>query len=166
MVSHCFYARRSPRHRCSALSYVFALKFDKAAPIRRLGPLSREHVRLEIQQRVRALQCFRRGNIHDGHLPDALLRAYLMILEDDGKNSSQLLEAGLFPLLQFYIQQRLTEGSAENDGWPLASETNTLAVILFFLLSSQGKSFVVFLPPGYVVYLSHSKHPCKRSRLK
>jgi hypothetical protein len=143
----------------------FASKFDQAAPIRRLGRLSREQVRFELRQRVTALQCFRRGNIHDGQLPDALLRAYLMVLEDDAKNSAQLLDAGLLPLLQSYILQKLTEGSEGNNGWPHANENNTLAVILFFLLSSEGKLYV-FHGRAFFIYHTHSKHPYEASRLR
>jgi hypothetical protein len=125
-------------------------KFDQAAPVRRLGQLSKEQVRLEFRQRVTALRCFRRGDAYDPQLPDALWRAYLMVLEDEGRNSAQLRGAGLLPLLQSYIRHRL-RNPAKNDGWPLEDETNTLVVVLFFLLSSQGKAFASSMPE-YLVY--------------
>jgi hypothetical protein len=112
-------------------------KFDQGAPARRLGKPLPEHVKTQLHHRRNALKCFRRADVYDPHLPDALLNAYIMLLEDDGKNSALLLESGLLPLLETYLRRRLAEGSADNHGWPIENETNCFAIAIFFLLSSQ-----------------------------
>jgi hypothetical protein len=60
-------------------------------------------------------------------------------LEDDGKNMAHLISAQLVPFVKRFLRTRLYEGSDQNHGWPLQTETNSLAVTLFWLTSSQSR---------------------------
>lgn len=127
---------------------VFAQKFDLAAPHNRLSirELLPGHLKDELQIHCNALRCFRNALAADSYddmdLPQAFRTAYLMLLADDGKNIAQLRWAGLPQLVLGYLQHRLIPTGNENDGWPVENEANSLAVALFWLLTSSGTSHV------------------------
>jgi hypothetical protein len=110
---------------------------DHEAAFRRVGEISSEQLEAELHRRQEALKCFRRGDIQDPHLLEALLVAYLMLLENHDRNSSVLVHSGLFSLVEAFIHHRLADGSAENKGWPIENDLNCLVVAIFSLLSSR-----------------------------
>jgi hypothetical protein len=128
---------------CSHLyARIFNLKFDQRALLRRLGHLDQDEVNVELRRRFTALHCFRLGDIHAPCMLDALLVAYFMVLEDDGRNIALLRWARLMPFLGLFFRSRLFEGAEQNHGWPLQNETNSLAVALFWLMSSHSTCFL------------------------
>ncbi|KAJ6463539.1 hypothetical protein C8R45DRAFT_522616 [Mycena sanguinolenta] len=100
------------------------------------------HAKTEMRSRFSALKFFKRGEqCFDDHasFTDALGVAYLMLRADEHHqmNVDQLLWAGLPHLLLVFFEQRLNDGAEKNHGWPLANDTNSLAIALMWLLSSE-----------------------------
>lgn len=131
---HCFLTLNSSK----LYARIFAQKFDIKVPANRLGNALQDHANVELRRRFTALQCFRRGRVDDEFLPQAFWIAYFMMLENEGLNSMQLRWAGLPTLVNRFLQRHLHEGSVQNNGWPVENETNSLAIALLWLLSSQG----------------------------
>ncbi|KAH7911287.1 hypothetical protein BJ138DRAFT_1113337 [Hygrophoropsis aurantiaca] len=118
---------------------LFIDKFDVSAPRRNLSHdrLALPNLDQELKKRFAALHCFRRANVDDPYLLEAFTTAYIMVLEDDGLNWSQLLWAEFPSFMQKFLRERLFLGAEENDGWPVENEINALAVALFWLISSK-----------------------------
>jgi hypothetical protein len=123
---------------------ILAYKFDTCAIVRRIGRSTfRENAKIELHRRFAALNIFRKGRLDDPSLTEAFWIAYLMLAEDSStstKNLRQLLWANLPAFLDSFFQKRLYEGSMTNNDWPLPNVKNSLAITLFWLLSSQCES--------------------------
>jgi hypothetical protein len=78
--------------------------------------------------------------VHHPHLQDALLVAYIMVLEHDTLNYRHLLDASLPALLDNYVSERLHPG---HNHWPIEDTCNALAVALFWYMTSQGAWTIV-----------------------
>ncbi|KAF8816957.1 hypothetical protein BYT27DRAFT_7247846 [Phlegmacium glaucopus] len=119
---------------------VFGQQFDALAPQCRLGqPVARENTALELSRRFSALHIFKTASFDDHSLTEAFWIAYLMI-EDQGtsqKNVQQLVRAGFPAFLDSYLLNHLYDGSAENNGWPVMTERNSLALALAWNLASH-----------------------------
>jgi hypothetical protein len=94
-------------------------------------------------------------------LLEAFRTAYLMLLGDDGKNFAQLTWAGLPILVQDYLRHRLCSGAQENHGWPQENETNSLAVALFWLLTSSCE-FLELIRKAFSSLTSHPHSDSER----
>lgn len=146
---------------------IFRMKFDIAAPERRLGPklllgrrsehrsrtnlgnisgapapapsmkLTSSILANELRIRYATLKRIRRQEINTPHTRQDLWIAYLMMLESDGRNEVQLIEyADIAKFVLMFLRSRLYEGSEErNNGWPIESEENALAVWLLWLVN-------------------------------
>ncbi|KAH7882779.1 hypothetical protein F5I97DRAFT_1816236 [Phlebopus sp. FC_14] len=120
---------------------LFFDKFDISSPRRHLSQdrLSLHNLEQELKRRYVALQCIRRGELYHRDLASVFATIYIMLLEDDGRNWEQLLWANLPDFLHKFLRQRLHEGAAENNGWPVESEINTLAIALLWLTMTQDR---------------------------
>ncbi|KAL4065503.1 hypothetical protein V8B97DRAFT_2025765 [Scleroderma yunnanense] len=116
-------------------------KFDISSPYRHLPSerLSAPHLEQELKNRYAALQCIRRKEFHHPHLAGALATIYAMSLEDDGRNNEQIIWADLPQFVQEFLHKHLSNGVTVNYGWPLENEVNTLAVILFWFITSDSR---------------------------
>ncbi|KAJ7353132.1 hypothetical protein DFH08DRAFT_60456 [Mycena albidolilacea] len=118
---------------------LFAKRFHVPADAYHLLPA---HAKTELQRRFSALKFFKRGeqclDDHESWV-DALWLAYVMLRAEEPRqmNVDQLLWAGLPHLLLLFLKQRLNDGAEKNHGWPLANDTNSLAIALMWLLSSE-----------------------------
>lgn len=126
---------------------LFLDKFDISSPGRHLlqGRLNNQNMEQEVKRRDIALQIIRRRDIWNPNLAEAFATIYVMLLEDDGRNWEQVLFAGLPTFIPIFMRERLLEGASDNHGWPLENELNTLAVVLFWLISSRGRCDLVLL---------------------
>jgi hypothetical protein len=140
---HCLLLTCKTSHRFLTLNssdpytQILEQKFDIEGPMGLLGNSLQESSNVELRRRFTALQCFKRGRVDDPFLQQAFWIAYLMMRDDRGLNSRQLHWAGLPTLLEMCLPKYL-QGSAQNNGWPLENELNSLAIALSWLLSSQG----------------------------
>ncbi|KAI0248931.1 hypothetical protein BJV78DRAFT_738337 [Lactifluus subvellereus] len=154
-----FYNLLHPDHNPRLYRRIFLRKFDITAITRRF-PSSSTIATLffpELRRRFQALRCIKRGDIHHLGLQDALLVAYIMVLENDDLNYRQLLDVCLPALLDKYISERLHRG---HNVWPIEDTSNALAVALFWHVASQdalngesidsrSKVMDILLPPTF-----------------
>lgn len=135
LTCRLFHNVLDPRNNARLYCRIFARKFDYAAFARRSPPPWPFPLFPEIKRRFEALRCIKQGDLHHPDLQGAFLVAYIMALEDDTLNYRYLQDAGLPALLHKYITERLRLG--HND-WPVEDACNTLAVALFWHMTSQG----------------------------
>lgn len=140
--------RRTCRHLNNALQQckpdlyirIFALQFDLDPPFRCLGydrRLLSQKVEDELQTRVTMLKDLRHDRLHGKRLDKALWTLYFMILQDQGHNLQQLRWAKAHAALRSFLRHRLYIGAEENNGWPVESAQNSLAVACLWFLSSK-----------------------------
>ncbi|TFY67422.1 hypothetical protein EVJ58_g1639 [Rhodofomes roseus] len=132
---------------------IFAYKFDLAAAVRRLGPARTTPLaiaeefkkRCMVLRRVRAktdtlAPIWELSSGHARHLSELLWTAYLMMLENDGRNERQLREyARMDNWLQTYLLDEngasLVRSTAKRDQWPVGNDERvSLAMWLFWML--------------------------------
>jgi hypothetical protein len=123
------------------LSYVFAFKFDQAAPLRRLGPrrVNAVNYASELHKRFKVMSRIRRGSIVQEHLHEDLWTTLLMLLENDGRNERQLLEWAHLPA--FIVKYlRLLDATSDQSGfnWSFRTPTFSLALWTLYLLTRLG----------------------------
>jgi hypothetical protein len=142
---------------------VFAHKFDIAPVIRRLGSdrttpyiLARElQRRCFYLKRIRArldssVKVSREGDDHDRNsnvLHELLFHAYLLMLENEGKNEQQLREYGRIDdwLREYWFEDlgaSRAKASIRMDVWLADTEDRSLAMWLFWFLLNPGKLVV------------------------
>lgn len=141
LTNRALYARIAPSACPRLYARIFALKFDSVAPAARVADawgLRAVDVTREFCRRFRALRIFRRGALDDPRLHDALLTAWLMMLEDEGRNSEHLRRAGLPALLLGYLRLRIKPPTALRRAWPVEDRSLALALALFWTLTSAG----------------------------
>jgi hypothetical protein len=132
-----FYDLLHPAHNHRLYYHIFFRKFDVDAITRRLpsSSITASFFFPELKRRFQALRCIKHGDIHHPGLQDALLVAYIMVLENDVLNYRQLADACLPALLDRYIKERLHRGY---NVWPIEDVSNALAVALFWHVASRG----------------------------
>lgn len=121
---------------------VSSLKFDIDPVDRRLGKrwTTSGCIAAEGRKRFAALKRIRHGIVahSEGHLAD-LWTAYLMMLESDGRNESQLIEWANLPA---YLYQVIAYRAAVRHGssslWFSESEGTALTIWLIWMTSSKG----------------------------
>ncbi|KAL4267348.1 F-box domain-containing protein [Pleurotus pulmonarius] len=119
---------------------IFALQFDLDPPFRCLGYDRRilsQKVEDELRIRVTMLKDLRHDRLHGKRLDKALWTLYFMILQDQGHNLQQLRWAEAHAALRGFLRHRLYLGAEENNGWPVESAQNSLAVACLWFLSSK-----------------------------
>ncbi|KAF8549840.1 hypothetical protein OG21DRAFT_1488240 [Imleria badia] len=136
---HMSHAPPSPDAIPPLYPMLFLDTFDISSPRRHLlqDRLKFQNMEEEGKQRYIALQIIRRRDIWNPKLAEAFATIYVMLLEDDGRNWEQVLWADLPTFIPIFMRERLLEGASDNHGWPLENELNTLAVALFWLISSR-----------------------------
>src|ERR1700761_8318734 len=119
----------------SLLHHIFQLKFDVAAPARRFvrPKRSAESFADELRIRCRLLKRFKyKRNINSPNLCDDFWKAYILLLESDGKNETQLFEyANLYTWLEGWWLEGINHDRPSPSSYPLDSEMTSLG---FYLL--------------------------------
>lgn len=140
------YSKLSP-HTCPRLyARIFMLKFDPPNSTWASGrvgdskgaPLS-PHLTHELLARFTALRLFSTGDLDNPRLPDALMTAFVMILENTSRNAAQLRHAKLSLLLGRFLREKIGAGSHSRHDWPAQNPSNSAALFLFWALTSECK---------------------------
>ena len=132
----------SPQNASELYCSVFDQQFDALAPKYRLGQsVVRENTALELSRRFLALKIPKTTSFDDYSLTEALWIAYLMVEDQDTsqKNIQQLVRAGFPAFLDSYLLNHLYDGAADNKGWPVMTERNSLALALAWNLASDSE---------------------------
>ncbi|KAI6037967.1 hypothetical protein EDC04DRAFT_2068919 [Pisolithus marmoratus] len=118
---------------------LFLHSFDMSSPNRHLPSprLSAPALEQELRTRHIALKCIRRRDFDHPDLAAILATVYIMFLEDDGRNYEQLVGADLLGFLQQFLHDRILQDTMSKNAWPLENGVNTLAVGLFWFITSH-----------------------------
>ena len=130
----------SPQNASELYCSIFGQQFDALAPQCRLGhQAARENTALELSRRFSALRIFEKPFFDDHSLSEALWIAYFMVMDQDTsqKNIQQLVRAGFPAFLDSYLLDHLYED--DENGWPVMSERNSLALTLAWYLASDSE---------------------------
>lgn len=123
-------------------SRIFRLSFDTAAPARRLGrsALTTTVLATELEDRCRALTRIRHDRPPPHHLDPAhdYWKAYLMLLEDDGKNVRHLLEYARVRKFIAGFNSWLQPSALPPHRWPAETPANALCAWILALTDSRG----------------------------
>ncbi|KAF9011371.1 hypothetical protein BDQ17DRAFT_1346082 [Cyathus striatus] len=142
-VNRAFHAALTHPH---LLARIFRLKFDSGAIARRAYTPHAPDLAAQLVSWCHALRVIRTGDVFHEDAEDALLRAWMMMLENDGKNRSQLEWAGVEAFVEAWVVGRLYEDAGLNAGWPRDSPGNACAVWLVWLFTTREK--LVAEPPA------------------
>jgi hypothetical protein len=129
----------SPQNASELYFLVFGQQFDALAPRCRLGhQVARENTALELSRRFSALRISRKPFFDDHSFTEALWIAYLMVMDRDTsqKNIQQLVRAAFPAFLDSYLLDHLYD---DENGWPVMSEQNSLALALAWYLASDSE---------------------------
>ncbi|KAJ7153509.1 hypothetical protein C8R43DRAFT_1106735 [Mycena crocata] len=119
-------------------SRIFRFKFDASAVARRaFHPTPRQYFD-QLVMYCTQLQKLR-GQVWDGSCADVLFCAYLMMLENDGRNAAQLAHAGLDSYLDIFVRTRMWDDSKSANGWPTDSTENACALWLMWMTTTEDK---------------------------
>ncbi|KAG6827447.1 hypothetical protein H0H92_011744 [Tricholoma furcatifolium] len=127
---------------------IYCFKFDTGAVIRRAFTPTHIQYTSQFRRVLAAMRVFRSQDVDFQRRPqdfefeldlsDVLYIAVTMMLEDDGRNSAQLLLwAGADVFIKNFVLKRLYQHSQHNDGWPLAGYETSNALWLMWLLTSE-----------------------------
>ena len=119
---------------------LFRSSFDTAAIVRRFPSFSSSSVTVELVRRFQTMRRIRHRCISVPQIRSDLWTAYLMMLENDGLNLSQLLAAGIVPFLLEVIRGVFqgNHPTAMND-LGQSYEIKCLSLWLLWLTASRGK---------------------------
>lgn len=141
----------------SLYARIFVFKFDVGAPVARFGSvrlsasaLSHElQRRFELFHRIRGRSDAKSVNLTDGDgLSDLLLHAYLIMLENEGKNERQLKDYAKMGdwLREFWFDEQGASKSIvhiRSGKWPPNSRTTALAMWLFWFLLTPSDYMII-----------------------
>ena len=129
------------------LAKICRLKFDVRPLTRRLFRPRDRDLADELVRCCRLIHEIRRADVaeSDSILDDTFMSAYILMLSNDGKNYAQLEHAGLHTLVDNFVRSRLWEGRHSNQGWPLDTPNNSVALWLLWMTLTKGWSSL-FLP--------------------
>lgn len=127
-------------HSPNLYASIFSQKFDSQIPAHHLGnSVVHVNARAELQKRFTVLKCFKQDRWEDLPLNEALWTVYLMLTSADSgqKNIKQLSWAGLPKFIDSYVRGALRADA--NKKWPVGDETMSLALAVYWLLSTRGE---------------------------
>ena len=116
---------------------AFRFRFDHLAVLRRnFRPNGRDYYD-QLRQYTETLAAVRRL---DADLDEEAIRTiYVMLLDNNGKNRSQLERAGVDAFLHHYLRTRLWLGAENHDGWPIESAENAYILWALWLVTTPEK---------------------------
>ncbi|KAL7285040.1 hypothetical protein ACG7TL_000131 [Trametes sanguinea] len=127
--------------RKALLARIYRRKFDTRAARRRLGSntINNAAYAFQLIKQTAALKRLRTGDLDSPHLTGDLWTAFLMFMENDGRNYAHLVEyAHIEALLDRFMEERLWTGREHNLGWPLESTPGSLVVwMLWFTMTPE-----------------------------
>lgn len=153
LTCRTLYNHSSIANNSALYARIFRYKFDCEAIERRLSSrwTSAPCLARELRSRFIALKHIKHGN--PSHRPDreALWKAYLMLLEDDGNNARQLFGWANLPdwVLGAIALRSLPSSTSTSHSIPHISDPEgmSLAVWLLWMASSKGRPSLSYLRP-------------------
>ena len=130
-------------HRKAILADIFRARFDTSAALRRLGPsaLKTSALAFQLKKHTLALKRLRHCDFDSDALLGDLWTAYILFMENDGRNYAHLVEYSRIHLLldRFMEDKRLWNLRQRwGSGWPLELTPNALVVWLLWFTMTPG----------------------------
>jgi hypothetical protein len=116
-------------------SRIFRFKFDSSAVRRRAFDPTPTQYFDQLVLYCTQLQKLR-GQVRDD-CDEVLFCAYLMMLENDGRNAAQLEHAGLDSYLDIFVRTRLWDD--QSHGWPTDNTASACALWLVWMTTTESK---------------------------
>lgn len=141
LTSSCRLLHRSlsSHHSPSLWSTAFRYRFDSSSVIRRnFSPNGRDYYD-QLKQYTGVIAAIRTLNIYRDDIDDTLRTIYVMLLDNNGKNRSQLEMAGVDRFLDIYVRTRMWAEAPTNQGWPLDTNANAYALWAMWQLTTPEK---------------------------
>jgi hypothetical protein len=138
---------------------IFKFKFDTEAAARRLSPrwATSECLAAEGRKRFAAMRRIKHeyGAVAEEHHLGDLWTAYLMLLESDGRNESQLIEwSDIRRFLYHVIIYRARTPRGSSSLWLVDTEGTALTVWLLWMTANPGESQLCDLLISYSLLAS------------
>ncbi|KAJ6453112.1 hypothetical protein C8R45DRAFT_1039644 [Mycena sanguinolenta] len=114
---------------------IFRFKFDSSAVRRRAFNPTPAQYHDQLVLYCTQLQRLRQPVWRD--CDEVLFSAYLMMLENDGRNAAQLVHAGLESYLDVFVRTRLWDDRSH--GWPTDNTANACALWLVWMTTTEEK---------------------------
>ncbi|KAJ7194231.1 hypothetical protein GGX14DRAFT_586818 [Mycena pura] len=119
-------------------SQIFRLKFDTSAVRRRAFEPTPSQYYDQLVLYCTQLQKLR-GQVRADDCDDVLFAAFLMMLENDGRNAAQLEHAGLDSYLDIFVRSQLWNDRYTAHGWPTDNTANACALWLVWMTTTEQK---------------------------
>ncbi|KAJ7056648.1 hypothetical protein C8F01DRAFT_993024 [Mycena amicta] len=116
---------------------IFKFKFDTSAVRRRAFDPTLGNYFHQLVLNCTQLQKLR-GQVQEND-EDVLFWAYLMMLENDGRNAAQLEHSGLDSYLDVFVRTRMWNGRGSAHGWPTDNTANACALWLVWMTTTEKK---------------------------
>jgi hypothetical protein len=137
-ASKSLYFRLSPHANHSLYARIYPLKFDHSAVRRRAFTPEAENYADHYIHSCKALAAIRDRDFELNDPAPVLFAAYLMMLDNDGKNRAQLEAAGIDLYLNVYMRTYLYDSVTANKGWPRDTAANACALWLVWMFTTPG----------------------------
>ncbi|KAH9854289.1 hypothetical protein C2E23DRAFT_818015 [Lenzites betulinus] len=128
-------------HRKFLFARICRTKFDTRAAVRRFGAnaITNTALAFQLKKQTLALKRLRASDLSSYHLTSDLWTAYLMFMENDGRNYGHLMDyAHLDDLIERFMDSTLWAHRESNLGWPVDSTPNSLVVwMLWFTMTPE-----------------------------
>ncbi|KAJ7482843.1 hypothetical protein B0H11DRAFT_2021398 [Mycena galericulata] len=119
-------------------SKIFKFKFDASAVKRRAFHPTPAQYFDQLVLYCTQLQKLR-GPVQADDCDEVLFGAYLMMLENDGKNAAQLEHAGLDLYLDIFVRTRMWDDRHASHGWPTDNVASACALWLMWMTTTPEK---------------------------
>ena len=137
-------------NRKALFARIFRSVFDTRAALRRLGPaaLTNSALAFQLKKQTLALKRIRNGDLNSDCLLSDLWTAFIMFMENDGRNYRHIVEYARIPdFLDRFMRTRLWALRHRlGNGWPLEFTSNALVVWMLWFTMTPGVSHA--LPAG------------------
>ncbi|TCD63351.1 hypothetical protein EIP91_005652, partial [Steccherinum ochraceum] len=127
------------QHNRHLYAHIFRSMFDWRAASRRFGPRAcySSNLAVQLKKYCTTLRRLKHADPDSEHLNLDLWNAFLMMIENDGRNAAQLEWAGLTAFVDRLVRERLWRGREDFHGWPAENTTNALALWLMWFTTDQ-----------------------------
>ncbi|KAK2462883.1 hypothetical protein APHAL10511_005081 [Amanita phalloides] len=133
--------RLSPSANPSLYARIFRFKFDYSAVCRRAFVPDARNYADHLIHYYKLLAAIQRRDFDADDTASILFAAYIMMLENDGKNRAQLELAGIDLYLDAYVRKYMYHpfDRMTNDGWPRDNTANACALWLIWMFTTPEK---------------------------
>nr|GAT50202.1 predicted protein [Mycena chlorophos] len=132
----CKHLNRALSRNLLLYSQIFKFKFDTSAVLRRCPKPTPAQYYDQLVLYCTQLHKLR-GQVLADECDDVLFSAYLMMLENDGRNAAQLQHAGLDSYLDNFVRNRMWNGRGSAQGWPTDNTANACALWLVWMTTTE-----------------------------